>query len=837
MGRLEASCRVALAGLLHDLGKVTQRAKIFDSDDRMDYLIQHYCPWHGIEEKSRYPSHKHAAGTARAFDEIEKNMPDILKKDMSPFSSRKDTEKDITDCLSNAAAMHHRPETFLQWCVAKADRVASGFERDEFEDYNKARDAYITEQLEPLLELACPKGEEKNISCTHVHPLKPMTSKLEDWFFPDSKAKRIENEAVPEYEVLWNTLLDGLKDIPESHRSSWPVWMDHFDSLWLTVAHSVPSSAYKVYPRVSLYDHSKTVAALAVALWRWHEEEGEKTAAAVKGEDEKEKFLLLQGDFFGIQEFIFGGRGDSTKDIAKSLRGRSFLVSLLCECAALKVLEALELPPTSQILNAAGKFLIVAPNTASVRDKLKAIQREFDDWFKQESFGLSGIGVASCPASPADFRHKKFEDLKKRLFDKLETLKLQRFDLCGIEPDMPLLKADYSHGACGHDKRFPAEELAEDGKRLSRLAMDQIRIGGKLAQRKNSRILIFHDDVTDVSELLTTSFFGYRVLIAKDEAARGKFGSFVDSGSLRRVFDFSIPDEQKNKFWNGYARRNINAHIATEDGQRPKDFGELAQGDAKGIEALGVLKGDVDNLGALFQDNTKTFAEWASFSRQMHAFFSLWLPHLCRREFPDVYTVFAGGDDFFMLGPWKTMQNFAGRMREDFTKYCANNPHLHFSAGYVMVKPGLTVPLLEREAERALEKAKEYKDKESKRLKNAITISNQTISWEEWPALQQAEKQLADCDKHGLSTGYLYSLLELAEMAENDNDPKNAMWRARFYYRTRRYVTDKLPENLRKDALNELSETLGKNGLEMWGRRYRIPLSNFLYQQRNGDTE
>ncbi len=57
------------------------------------------------------------------------------------------------------------------------------------------------------------------------------------------------------------------------------------------------------------------------------------------------------------------------------------------------MLDTLSLPPTSQITNAAGKFLIVAPNTQTVRDQLKQVRIEINDWFLQHSFGLAGLGL------------------------------------------------------------------------------------------------------------------------------------------------------------------------------------------------------------------------------------------------------------------------------------------------------------------------------------------------------------------------------------------------------------------------------------------------------------
>ncbi len=63
-------------------------------------------------------------------------------------------------------------------------------------------------------------------------------------------------------------------------------------------------------PEVSLYDHSKTTAALAAALWRWHEAEG-KTDVDARFRTQKPQRLgrtknpVDTGDFFGIQNFTF----------------------------------------------------------------------------------------------------------------------------------------------------------------------------------------------------------------------------------------------------------------------------------------------------------------------------------------------------------------------------------------------------------------------------------------------------------------------------------------------------------------------------------------------------
>ena len=58
---------------------------------------------------------------------------------------------------------------------------------------------------------------------------------------------------------------------------------------------------------------------------------------------------MVQGDLFDIQDFIFAIGGPMQKYAARLLRGRSFYMNLLAERAALRILDALALPPTSRL--------------------------------------------------------------------------------------------------------------------------------------------------------------------------------------------------------------------------------------------------------------------------------------------------------------------------------------------------------------------------------------------------------------------------------------------------------------------------------------------------------
>lgn len=894
---LNASCRVALAAYLHDLGKFAERARMEVPLNALDAHKTQYCPWHSTSPsgKNGYHSHIHAAYTALAFDDIEHHAPSLINGDMTPFVNRSQLQQGAaTDSLVNAAAAHHRPETFLQWVIATADRIASGFEREAFDTYNSAKEGnpvnptgrnHYQARLLSLLEQVNINGTSAEHSLQSLKWRYPLQTLSPQTIFPQQREQcepRQDAPAQQEYAVLWQQFLQALQAIPAAHRNQWPLWLDHFDTAWLHFTHAIPSAtASGSKPEVSLYDHSKTTAALAVALWRWHEAQGQTDGAAAKQLKERsdwdeEKFLLIQGDFFGIQDFIFADGSQTRRDAARLLRGRSFQVSLFTELAALKVLDALQLPPTSQITNAAGKFLIVAPNTAQAREQLAAVRAELNAWFLQHSFGLAGLGLAGVAASSNDFLHKeptyRFRTLIDKLFAELERTKLHRFDLTAAGAPA-IFDVAYPHGVCQYNDRLPADSQGSHSAALSR---DQIAIGKGLARQDRLLVLRQGDTLAKGSSVqrLEVPIFGYTVAFTPDEDVSGKFGNLAGNGSLARCWDFSLPERLDEPLWHGYARRYINAyvprfsnidvqtsakykgiedevdaddvrhgagktlnHIACED-RLPRTDDVGSTDNWQGQIALMTLKGDVDNLGVLFQQGLQepTFAKMAALSRQMNAFFAVYLPALCAQEFPNTYTVFAGGDDFFLIGPWHSTQKLAARMADAFKTYVAQNTGITFSAGMCMTKPGLPMHTLATQAEDALDAAKASSHADPAQRKNAVVVHGQRVRWDDWHTIEAMQQQLdAVRDDYGLSTSYVYSLLHLIDLKTDTQNPEHPMWRSRFAYRTRRYVMDKLKDRdplARAQAQTHLAQVLGEQGLEQLGTQFRIPLFNHFYRQR-----
>lgn len=892
--RLAASCRMALGALLHDVGKFAERAGIEIDTETLETHLQLYARRQEAGGKQWY-THRHAAYTALAIDRLEPWLPRLVGTEMTPFTAWKDV--DVDDSLINAAARHHTPETFLQWIIATADRVASGFERESFDRYNDADEGtstklnHIAARQLTLFEQIRLNDDVAKQPPTMRYPLQPL-SPLTLFPVPATETETSDQtKARAEYRALWDAFIQALADIPAAHRERLDLWLDHFETLWLTFTHAIPSAtAFGAKPEVSLYDHSKAVAALAVALWRYHQEREDDPATVAaaqrtRADWDDAKFLLIQGDLFGIQEFIFASGGETQRRAAKLLRGHSFYVGLLTECAAMRVLDALALPPTSQIINAAGKFLIVAPNTEATLTALTRVRAELDAWCLTHSFGQSGVGLAWLPATCNDFlngrdqpnAHGRFRELMKRLFAQLEQAKAQRFGLCAAEAPAPafdgfLDQFDNTRGACQIDGRSPAVTAIVEGGRtiqVGRLAKDQIDLGNWLTSCE--RLLVSRQDILS-GKTLGVDLFGYRIGFTGSEDDSGRFGPEVRKGNLLRAWDFSLPDaDGRRSLWNGYARRAINAYIprfAGDEAQdawlrekyqggepdetfdpaprEPKTFNHLAGEDLTldahnrwiGIRALTTLKGDVDNLGLIFQQGLEapTFAKMAALSRQMNAFFALYLPWRCRTRYPNAYTVFAGGDDFFLLGPWQAQMDLARDLRIEFTRYVAGNPGIHFSAGLSMTKPGLPVRHLAEIGEQALEAAKTCRPE-----KDSVTCFGQTVPWTTFDALDAASGELTRlAGELGLSTGYLYGLLELIDKAERIRErPENAIWHSQFAYRTVRMLESaaglrgKDKDDERRRLLMQLAQVIAQQGIERFGGAYRIPLFTHLYQNRD----
>ena len=236
---------------------------------------------------------------------------------------------------------------------------------------------------------------------------------------------------------------------------------------------------------------------------------------------------------------------------------------------------------------------------------------------------------------------------------------------------------------------------------------------------------------------------------------------------------------------------------------------------------MAVLKADVDSMGMYLKDEKNDvidrFENFDLFSRTLDNFFSLYVPELMRSECPNSYTVFAGGDDLFLLGAWDEILALARRIQHEFHRFTKGA--LSISFGIAIAKPSHPIARLAEFTEELLEKAKEIDSN-----KNAITLFNETVKWESYLKVHAELTDTFSLLKDTENTAFLYRLLELVEMKKRvlRGDIEATMWKSKLRYSWSRNMSkedSKILESLDSNIENHPSET-------------KMFLSEYIYKRR-----
>jgi CRISPR-associated protein Csm1 len=859
--------KIAAAGLCHDIGK-------FMVDDLLDlpsdFRERHAALYQPFYKPSGQYTHSHALLTA-AFIESQK---DHLPPEFNPPHHEPWGEGEP---FINLAAGHHLPESSpWRWLIAEADRLSAGWERQPAGDtVLVASRHYRQTRLAPLLARLCP-GNSHGQSMPQPQrelalPLAPVSPAT---IFPQPRdAGRGDDDQL--YRDHCAGFLAALPHL--AHRTENVVlWLEHFDSLLLHYTAAIPAlRAGDVEPSrdVSLYDHARATAALAAALHLYHKETNTLTVEAIRSH-QTAKFLFISGDFYGIQDYIFASGGETQRYRAKLLRGRSFTVSLLTELTADRLCRELGLPFLSIVLNAAGKFMIIAPHTQKARNTVAKVRREINQWLYEVSYGENAVGLTSRPVAAKDLLAGGFRDLWRAIGQDLEAAKLNRLEAPHFGPVgnyLEQFRNDLPRPLCPLCGKRPSrlsgpeDDYVQEVGSCCKTCRDHIFLGTNLVKRRRLAIVGLTADLHDPQNRLLKPLLGqYQVFFPE-----GWLSSLAQSGELYRFWDLSLPTPGEARPL-AIARRFLNAYVPVvppedRDDDRltgfppeelepgnPKTFGQLARqaltftdkpGRYEGLEALGVLKADVDNLGVIMLEGLPpekfTLARLATLSRQLHFFFCYYLPYLLQKEkdYRDIYTVFAGGDDLFLIGPWSNILSLARTLPLEFARYVGHNEVLHLSAGVILAKPHVPIQHLAAMAEEALEDAKTGE-------KNALALFGEVVSWPRVNELNEVRIRLEAWWQAGwLTSGLLYRLNDLIALAGEERrllrmgsgiyvaDLACCKWRSYLAYTVGRNVAPKLTGEARQRAVQEVHHNLAV-WLDKYGSALKLPLWELLYAKR-----
>ncbi|MCP4359458.1 MAG: type III-A CRISPR-associated protein Cas10/Csm1 [Chloroflexi bacterium] len=170
----------------------------------------------------------------------------------------------------------------------------------------------------------------------------------------------------------------------------------------------------------------------------------------------------------------------------------------------------------------------------------------------------------------------------------------------------------------------------------------------------------------------------------------------------------------------GILVRPNQSHVTSRDYPILQNFGCLSAASAEkpafssaeepdkkkvmGAQLLGILRADVDHLRLLFsesfeaydsaqengnvQRSARSLSRLATLSRMIDLFFSGWVHEaLLKPPYNKIYTVYTGGDDLCLVGPWDVLIDFARHLAEEFARYVGHNPNITLSAALTVTKP------------------------------------------------------------------------------------------------------------------------------------------------------
>jgi len=736
----------ALAGLLHDIGKLEQRAR----ED----------PWNpapGVEAEGQ-PVH---ATWSIYF--IQNYVPAAYQ------------------AAALHGAYHHHPDQSpaadhsLSRLVALADKLSAG-ERADPPDRKKG----LPQQLITIFDRVS-LGESAKSSNWNYLPLRPLSLNQEALFPAPILLGGAQKDA-------YLALCEGLR--PEVSRSfdDRTAYLENVLSALQRYTWCVPSAYYHALPDISLYDHSRMTAALAVCLADRTSADIASLLEAVQRQyqdqaSEADRLLLQQpvallvgGDISGVQDFIYTV---SAKGAARSLRGRSFYLQLLTEAVLRFVLDRLGLPYNNVIYSGGCHFFLLAPPEAA--EQLTSVRQEVTRILLQHHGPGLYLALDSAPVPADGFRIGEFPRYWGDMHAALALRKQRRYTELGedfypliFEPPQKGGNPDDTCSVCGEDMRQvrPFDEEREEQARICSLCDSFIQEIGRHLPRATFLALGFgapqETGPGPASNALRALGLSFQFLPDASQP--------VELPADLRLVLWALADPPGDKWPANDRQPAVHALRYTVNPVPLETFDQLESKTAGGFHRLGVLRMDVDDLGRVFKEgfgkasspeNRATLARLATLSLQVSLFFEGWIKRTCESgPYRDlIYSVYAGGDDVFLIGPWDRMPGLAQQISQEFQAYCGGSPDLHLSAGMAFIGGKYPIYQAAEDAHQALEKAKALPGK------NAFSFLGRAWSWAEFEqvANQQARLEKLVGGEEGLEgpQAILQVLMRLAQVQES----------------------------------------------------------------------
>ncbi|KXG76751.1 CRISPR-associated protein Cas10/Csm1 [Fervidicola ferrireducens] len=690
----------------------------------------------------------------------------------------------ISEVIS-AVRNHHDPINMVDLIVAIADKI-SAYEREDIdEDKGKAKQLISIFSNIELDGIGAEKLHYKEIEPIYKYR-KPTDEILS------------EKECEKRYSGLWKEFEDNFKKI-----NSYDDITELNKLLYLLEEYTsnIPSAFYYSRPDISLWGHLKSTCAIAFCIFREEKDRGKLESIhnklkrkIIPPKGEGRYFCLVKGDISGIQDFVYDTKMDGA---TKALRGRSFYISYIMDLIAKYILRTEKLPLTNLLFSGGGHFYLLMP--ASFMEKVGEYQKFIDEVFFEAHKGRLSVLLGAVEADINDLICN-FPEKMDEASREVQHKKTRKFYELVKNKSIFEIKEEPGKNVCPHCGRYyddechfciSFEELGEDLIK-KRCLYEKHVVPEKLSINKCFDVFkCFGVEV----EFLDIPKKGFCYDLKKERHEKFDFDSFI---YYLKVPTYMKLEEQSGKIIS---------------------FDEISKS-AKGIKTWGILRGDVDNLGRIFREglkDNKTISRVLTLSSELSVFFGKYLEDVIKEEYEYCYAIYAGGDDFFFVGPWDRMPYLAFEIRRLFKEYTGHNPVLNISMSFE-ISPDEKFPLYKVaiEAGEHLDEAKAY-EREGMR-KNCFSFCGCNIGWEEIDKFIKVKELIVSALNEKTPRSLLniiYRAVEDSKISERRNEIFK-VWKLVYYI-------SRLKQRVRKDAkgyIEEIQDLLLDKGNKLYKFAY-----------------
>ncbi len=788
--------QIYLTALLHDIGKFYRLA------DPGDVTTSHFLSSDikdsaevFLPSKDEKNLHQHVLWSAQFVRDHESTFRRLFETDVCDLS-------DENSLIRLVAGHHSNRKSELGDIISRADALSWGIDADS--SVNPASEKLPPNpRLRSVLEaIGLDINQIRQKNSWHYYPVEKISLQKET-FFPKSTF-----DCSPDYLALWNRFLNDFEKIQTHSVRS---FSETLLNLLLQYTCTIPADAQR-FPDISLFDHAKTTAALAVCLFELQQ----------SGSDADKPFLLIGADFSGIQSYIYQ---IVSKYAAKNLKGRSFYLNMLSDAATLYMLKELDLPQANIIYNSGGGFYMIAPNTENIRQKLtEATQRIEQKMFEAHGITLF-LSVEWVEMSKDTLCHRKGENLSKawtEVFQKQDKKKSRKF--------APLIEGNFDRFFTPLDYGIETDKITGEGFLSSEKPCKVSEIGNVKPLTKQQIDLGTYLRDADLMIVSEGEIKGLKNKNPIEPAGLGFFFYLVRKNDLKPIEDELQEKAEKVTLITLNGNKSDGQFILTEtDGKGQKagannifgfEFygGNIYNGETfdeycKDIfRRLGVLRMDVDNLGHIFQSGMHpeetSLARYTALSRSFDYFFSGYLNTIQQELAKNKsFIIYSGGDDLFIVAEWSDAIRLAKQIHTDFKEFACGNPAFSVSGGIAILPPKFPIMRGAKESDEEERNAKTHVAQGVS--KNSVSFMQMPLNWEkEFPVVEKLKNdivRLSPGSSEGHSSGKLPKSFigKILQHASNANIKNHKITNLKTYWLLA-YDMGRMAERYKHSELKEL---------------------------------